>query len=172
MSRSRTVLTAEDGIAAGDGSLLDRLLAHLFTPALAALFTASFGVRATCISCGTDSHYTTTSWAAPHAGASVAGVRRVMGSCAACGSTEHAERWAPAAHAPLLLVEPDECVHETMVDRAAGVQWTLVGASVPTEGGLGFIAMEGGWTLFKGRERVRVDLGQPVPTVFALYERV
>jgi hypothetical protein len=99
-------------------------------------------------------------------------VRRVVGVCDACGNAEHAERWAPATHAPLLLVEPDEYVHETMVDRAAGVEWALVGAAVPTEGGLGFIAMEGEWTLFKGRERVRVDLGQPVPTVFALYERV
>ncbi|KLT43367.1 hypothetical protein CC85DRAFT_301376 [Cutaneotrichosporon oleaginosum] len=145
----------EDRIAGDDTGLLERLLSHLSTyRGFDALLTTTFTNRYTCTSCGGDRHSVSTSWAAPHIGASVAG------------------RWAPGVHAPLLLIHPDGYVPEIMFDRMARVQWALVGATVPVEAGLGVIAMQDGWTLFRGREQVPVDLAQPVRASFALYERV
>ncbi|BEJ12096.1 hypothetical protein CspHIS471_0205560 [Cutaneotrichosporon sp. HIS471] len=163
----------EDGIVSGLGSLLDRLLFHLSTAhGFSKLFTTHFIMRRTCTLCGADTHSTATAWAAPYIDASVTGVRPLNAVCRTCGTTTHFERWGPAAHGPLLLIEPNEYIIEKMVDRGAGVEWALVGAAVPIDRGLGFIAMEGPWTLFKGPERVTVDLKKPVPTVFALYQRV
>ncbi|BEI89020.1 uncharacterized protein CcaverHIS019_0203820 [Cutaneotrichosporon cavernicola] len=163
----------EDGIVGGLGSLLDRLLFHLSAArGFSKLFTTHFIMRRTCTLCGADTHSTTIAWAAPYIDASVTGVRPIDAVCRTCGTTAHFERWGPAAHRPLLLIEPNKYVIEKMVDRGAGVEWALVGAAVPVDRGLGFIAMEGPWTLFKGAERVAVDLRQPVPSVFALYQRV
>lgn len=202
LTRWQHPLTLDDNILVSEISapLLDRVLGHFATyRGFDALFTTSFAVRTTCATCATDVNAVQTiGWSAPHVWAdSVCSVRSRTTYCATCArNTEHVMRSVPAVHPPLLLVEPVNglspassmaaggsltkstqstyFIQPKMMNRAASKEWTLVGAVIPlSEGQLGFVAtLDGVMTLFKGKQRLPIDLARPVPTpVFVLYEQ-
>lgn len=177
-------------------TLLERLFRHFAREnGFRRLFTTSYSIRTTCGSCATDIYSKhSVGWSAPSVlGDSVSHLAPRSGWCSICGrTTDQIMRSVPVVHAPLLLVEPPQrvsyaagdtptegseityVIQGKMFDRAAGKEWTLVGAAIPvSEGQLGFVArVDGEMTLFKGKQRMSIDLSHPVPTpVFVLYEQ-